>query len=247
MSTAQFSNHCTGHCSSDVSNQHRASVQLFLCLCQRQQAGVQAANVVSTINFNSAIYNYDTLCVMLYYDACCLIHYHHYHNIVHRFFSCPPGVPKSELHLSNWQCSNPSGQYSSISIMLTRQGTIFHSSYSLWSVIHFSCTSGEYQILPAVPSMNIHLRWHLTECVWDFLIGWVTFSVTPNIYSSTLSCFQTYHNHSHGASVPVISDSSDSECWLDYPARVQFTPKIVSCKFTLHLLSYTCGCSQWLY
>ena len=80
--------YCTGHCDSDVSSQHGVSVQLFLRLCQRQQASVQAAKVVSTINFNSAIYNYDTLCLMLYYDARCLMHCHHYHNLVHLFYRC---------------------------------------------------------------------------------------------------------------------------------------------------------------
>jgi hypothetical protein len=53
--------------------QHGVSVQLFLRLCKRQQASVQAAKVVSTLNFNSAIYNYDAraLCYIMMPGALC--------------------------------------------------------------------------------------------------------------------------------------------------------------------------------
>jgi len=100
-----------GHCGSDISNQHGVSVQLFLHLCQRQQASVQAAKVVSTINFNSAIYNNDTLHLMLYYNAQCLMHYHHYHRLIHLLYRCQHGVSKFKLPVSNRQYPNRSGWY----------------------------------------------------------------------------------------------------------------------------------------
>ena len=124
---------CTSHCGSNVSNPYGVVSQLILWLCLRQQASVQAAEVVSTLNFNSAIYHYGTLYLMLYYDARCLTHYHHYHNLVHLFSRCQHWVSKLKLPVSNTQCPNRSGQYSICGrLFMIGQGGNLHKLTARW-------------------------------------------------------------------------------------------------------------------
>ena len=68
----------------------------------------------------------------------------------------------------------------------------------------------------------------------------------PNVLSGAPRCSQTYHNHSHGTPVAVISDPSYSEGWPECPPRVWYSPEIDASKFTLHILSDTPGVFQWL-
>jgi hypothetical protein len=88
-------------------------MQLILHLSQHLQASAQAAKLVSTIVFNSALYNYETLRFVLYYDAQCLMYYHYYHNLVHHFYRCQHEVYMFKLPVGNRQCPNRSSQYCS--------------------------------------------------------------------------------------------------------------------------------------
>ena len=68
----------------------------------------------------------------------------------------------------------------------------------------------------------------------------------PKVLSSAPRCSQTYHNHSNGTPVPVISDPSSSDDLPECPPRVWYSPQIDASKFTLHIHSDTPGGFQWL-
>jgi len=82
-----------------------------------------------------------------------------------------------------------------------------------------------------------HPRQHLSECVCDSRVGLVTLPGAPKVLSVTLTCSQTYHNHSYGTPVPVIRDPSYSHSRLECPPRVWYSPEIVTSKLTLHIIS----------
>jgi len=69
---------------------------------------------------------------------------------------------------------------------------------------------------------------------------------TPRLVISAPKCSQTYHNHSHGTPLPVITDPSYSEGRLEFPPMFWHSPAIDASKFTPHILSDTAGVSQWL-
>jgi hypothetical protein len=56
----------------------------------------------------------------------------------------------------------------------------------------------------------LYAPWHLSKFVYDFRTGLSTFSGAPKVLSGALTCSETFHNHSHGTPVPVISDPSYS-------------------------------------
>jgi len=68
----------------------------------------------------------------------------------------------------------------------------------------------------------------------------------PKVLSGAPRCSQIYHNHSHGTTVPVISDPSYSEGRQECPRRVWYSAEIDASKFTHHILSDTAGGLQWL-
>jgi len=108
---------------------------------------------------------------------------------------------------------------------------IIHAGYS-----YCLCTSGEYQITPAVLRMNIHKNLASLRVSLGF----------PHWLGDSPRCSQSFHNCSRGASVPVIRDPSYSDGQPECPPRVCFSPEIDASKFTLRLLSHTPGGSQWL-
>jgi len=73
-----------------------------------------------------------------------------------------------------------------------------------------------------------------------------TFPGAPKVFSSAPRCPQTYLNHSHRTSVPVIGDPSYSDARPECPPRVWYSPEIDASKYTLHILSDTPGGFQRL-
>ena len=61
---------------------------------------------------------------------------------------------------------------------------------------------------------------HLSEFVCVFGIGSAILPGAPKVLSGTLTCSQTYHNHSHGTLVPVIRDPSYAEGRPECPPSV---------------------------
>jgi len=68
----------------------------------------------------------------------------------------------------------------------------------------------------------------------------------PWYITSTRTCFQTLHNHSHGTPVPVIRYPSHSEGRPECTPRVWYSPELDVSKFTLHILSDTPAASERL-
>jgi len=68
----------------------------------------------------------------------------------------------------------------------------------------------------------------------------------PKVLSGAPSCSQTYPNHSHGTSVPVIRARSYSKGRPERPPTVWYSSEIDASKFPLHILSDTPGGFQWL-
>jgi len=99
-----------------------------------------------------------------------------------------------------------------------------------------SCTYGESHITPTVPRMDIHKNPASLRVSLGFL----------HLLGDSPRCSQTFHNHSHGAPVPVSRDPSFSEGRPECPSRVWFSPEIDASKFTLHILSDTPEGSQQL-
>jgi len=87
---------------------------------------------------------------------------------------------------------------------------------------------------------------HVSEFASDSHIGSATLPDAPNVLSGAPACSQTYHNHSNGTPVPVISDFSYSQGRPECPCRVWYCPAIDASKCMLHICSDTLGGSQWL-
>jgi hypothetical protein len=85
-------------------------------------------------------------------------------------------------------------------------------------------------------------RHHSQHCHWSFEV----LPGAPKVHSGALRYSPTYHNHSHDTPVSGFRDSSYSECQLECPPRVWYTPEIDASKFSLHILSDTPGGSWWL-
>jgi hypothetical protein len=97
-----------------------------------------------------------------------------------------------------------------------------------------SCTSGDFQITPAVLRMNIHKNPASLRLSLGF----------PHWLGDSPRCSQTYHKISHGAPGPVIRDPSYSKGRSECPPRVRYSPEIDASMFTLHIVSDTPGGSQ---
>jgi len=94
-----------------------------------------------------------------------------------------------------------------------------------------------------------NLRQRLKSFQWISIRTQASFRVSlgfPHWLCDSPRYSQTYHNHSHGAPVPVIRDSSNSEGRPECPPRVLFSPGIDTSKFTLRLHSHTPGGCQRL-
>jgi len=118
------------------------------------------------------------------------------------------------------------------------QKLIIHNKLCIIHGGYFSClcTSGDFEIMPAVLRMNIDKN---PVCL-RVSLGFLHWS------GDSPKCSPTFHNCFHGAPVPVIRDSSYSHGWPECPDGVWFSPEIVASTFTLHVLSHMSGGSQWL-
>lgn len=93
--------------------------------------------------------------------------------------------------------------------------------------------------------MNICMTRYLSEFVSNSHIDWATLPGIPKVLSGALTSSQTYDSHSHGAPWPVIRYANDTEGRMEYPWSAWFSSDVDTSMFTLHLLSYTSGSSQW--
>jgi len=82
---------------------------------------------------------------------------------------------------------------------------------------------------------------HLSDFVWNSVVGSGTLPGAPKVLSGASTCSQTYCYHSHHTAVLVIRDPIFSECKPEYPLRVWCSLEIDTSKFTLHIISDTPG------
>jgi len=125
------------------------------------------------------------------------------------------------------ECWCDAGYYSMIlKLILNNNLCIICGGYS-----YFFCTSGESQITPAVLHMSIHQNPASIRVNLGFL----------HQLGDSPRCSQTFYNRFQGVPGSVIRDPSYSDCRLQCPPRVWFSPEIDASKFRLCLLSHSMG------
>jgi len=127
-------------------------------------------------------------------------HSNHFVGLVFQFHqvSCFTHLPFSLVLLNvamrTIECWWNTGHYSIIYLLTMNNNLcIIRRAYS-----YCSCISGESRATPAVFRRNIHKNPASPRVSFGF----------PHWLGNSPRCFQTSHNHSHGASLPVIRDPS---------------------------------------
>jgi len=124
---------------------------------------------------------------MLYDDVRRLMHYHYYHNLVHLFYRCQHGVSKFRWPVSNRQCPNHSGWYSTLNKIVQgpESGNWLEYVWTHCLTVTYWSTGCRCQIksLESMLSYGLGLGLAATVwCMWHCRLG-----LTESIVSTGLS------------------------------------------------------------
>jgi len=134
---------------------------------------------------------------------------------------------------------------------------MIHATYCPLREINCSWTSREFRMMPANFWMNIYKNPDISQSlylisafIWQYSQVHPMFSLAllhvPRLIILTPMVLHLQSSDIAATTIPGVYDSSHSEGLPDCPASVTYSPEVDTSQFTLHILSYPPGGSQWL-